>query len=383
MIFTNVFQQLKSNSLPLYFRFWANCILVRGCCRGLIYDIQKERMFPLSKLFCNTFGSYRKSSINEIYADTSNPNRIGYLKIIDFLINNDFGILVDDPATLPSLARDFESPFSITNSIVSTDSNSPDLLYLSIKRLVDLRIQALRIDDIGTMRLAVLEKIEELTKRSTIEQIYIRTQFTSYSEQPNCQLSSRFRKIIYYNSPQDVVTERKNNSRIDVKYYSKSISYKDCGYIKKNFFTNNLPFFTESQRHNTCLNRKICIDTEGNIKNCPAMAKSYGNIRDTSLKEAIEKSGFKDLWYICKDQIDVCKDCEFRYMCTDCRCFIKDPDNIYSQPAKCPYNPYICLWEGQEGYVPVEECGAYSRETGFVPDKKRIAELNKQIWGEE
>ena len=113
------------------------------------------------------------------------------------------------------------------------------------------------------------------------------------------------------------------------------------------------------------------------------MTKNYGNIKDTTLEEAINKPGFKDLWFINKDKIDVCKDCEFRYMCTDCRAFIKDPENIYSQPAKCTYNPYICLWEGQEGYVPVEECGTYSRETGFVPDKKKIAKLNKEIWGEE
>jgi len=46
----------------------------------------------------------------------------------------------------------------------------------------------------------------------------------------------------------------------------------------------NLPFFTEAQCHNTCLNRKVCLDAEGNIKNCPAMAKSYGNIKDTSLE---------------------------------------------------------------------------------------------------
>ncbi len=156
-----------------------------------------------------------------------------------------------------------------------------------------------------------------------------------------------------------------------------------CGCVDKSFFTINLPFFTESQCHNTCLNRKICIDAEGNIKNCPAMAKSYGNIKDTTLEEAINKPGFKDLWYICKDQIDVCKDCEFRHLCTDCRAFIKDPENIYSQPAKCTYNPYICKWQGEEGYVPVEECGTYSRETGFVPDKKKIAKLNKLIWGEE
>jgi hypothetical protein len=113
------------------------------------------------------------------------------------------------------------------------------------------------------------------------------------------------------------------------------------------------------------------------------MERSFGNIKDTTLQEAIEKPGFKELWFIHKDQIDVCKDCEFRHMCTDCRCFIKDPGNIYSQPAKCTYNPYICKWEGQDGYIPVEECGNYARETGFVPDHEKIKELNKQIWGDD
>jgi len=113
------------------------------------------------------------------------------------------------------------------------------------------------------------------------------------------------------------------------------------------------------------------------------MERSFGNIKDTTLKKAIEKPGFKDLWYIHKDQIDVCKDCEFRHMCTDCRCFIKDPDNIYSQPAKCTYNPYVCKWEGEEEYVPVEECGTYSLNNGFVPDPEKIKALNKQIWGED
>ncbi len=94
------------------------------------------------------------------------------------------------------------------------------------------------------------------------------------------------------------------------------------------------------------------------------MNKSFGNIRNTTLAEAIEKPGFKELWFINKDKIDVCKVCEFRHMCTDCRAFIKDPENIYSQPSKCPYNPYIAKWQGEEGYVSVKECGAYTREKG-------------------
>ena len=41
-----------------------------------------------------------------------------------------------------------------------------------------------------------------------------------------------------------------------------------------------------------------------------------------------------------KDKIDQCKDCEFRYACMDCRCFLKEADNPLSKRAKCKYNPY-------------------------------------------
>jgi hypothetical protein len=56
-------------------------------------------------------------------------------------------------------------------------------------------------------------------------------------------------------------------------------------------------------------------------------------------KEALEKPGFK------KDQIEVCKDCEFRYICTGCRAYLEDPEDIHSKPLKCGYNPYTCEWE--------------------------------------
>lgn len=383
MIFTNIFQQLKNNNISLYFRLWANCLLVKGYRRSLVYDLQRERIIYLSNLFFETYHGYKNTDIKSIYADSNNPNRMGFLKIVDNLIDNDFGILVDNPQTLPSLITDYDTPFSITNAIINTDSSNPELLYNSVKSLSNLRIQALRFDDYSKMDNDVLKRIDDLMRQSSCEQIYIRTNFSAYFDKIEHQLSFRFRQITYYNAPVDIEYERKDNSDIKIKYSSKSIDYYDCGNVENKYFICNLPFFTEAQHHNTCLNRKICIDENGDIKNCPAMKKSYGNIRDTTLGEAINKPGFKDLWYVCKDQIDVCKDCEFRYMCTDCRCFIKDPGNIYSQPAKCTYNPYICLWEGQDGYVPVEECGTYSRETGFVPDKMKIAELNRRIWGED
>jgi len=56
------------------------------------------------------------------------------------------------------------------------------------------------------------------------------------------------------------------------------------------------------------------------------MAESFGNIQDTTLEEALNKEGFKKYWDITKDQIEVCKDCEFRYICTDCRAYVEKPE---------------------------------------------------------
>ena len=75
------------------------------------------------------------------------------------------------------------------------------------------------------------------------------------------------------------------------------------------------------------------------------MTQNYGNIRDTTLKQAMSHPDFKKYWNIKKDDITKCKDCEFRYICTDCRVYIDDSEDIYSAPLKCGYDPYTGVWE--------------------------------------
>lgn len=155
-----------------------------------------------------------------------------------------------------------------------------------------------------------------------------------------------------------------------------------CGSLTHTDFIKNIDHFTESLRYNTCLNRKVCIDEKGYIKNCPNSELFFGNVKNSTLEEIICQDDFKKWWNIKKDNIDVCKDCEFRHLCTDCRMFIRDPENIFSHPSKCKYNPYICSWEWEEKFVPIDECGTYSKETGFIVNKKKVNLLNKEIWGE-
>ncbi len=73
------------------------------------------------------------------------------------------------------------------------------------------------------------------------------------------------------------------------------------------------------------------------------MLENYGSINKISIEEIIKTENFKKFDKITKDQIKVCKDCEFRYICTDCRVFVEG--NIHSKPLKCNYNPYKTKWE--------------------------------------
>lgn len=146
-----------------------------------------------------------------------------------------------------------------------------------------------------------------------------------------------------YGAKRDAVIQ---NKFLDIFYHSmKEISVHSCGVISPNLFSITNNTFFESKAFNSCLNQKISIDVTGNIKNCPSMSEHYGNIKETSLISVVEKAQFKKYWNLNKDKISICKDCEFRYICTDCRAYIENPDDIYSKPLKCGYSPYTNKWE--------------------------------------
>ncbi len=359
------------------------CHIVEGYSRNIIQDTFRGKYHIMPREFCNWICLINRKKLSDVCGRFGERSTILYRDYLDFSIKNE--IITTSSLAIPfqEINLAFDIPQSISNAIILENKQ----LVESIYEVINLGCENIQILLSEVWNWTKIDFLLQLFYDSLVQHIelIVHHQDIFLNEDKWKSMFDKHKRLQHV-----FVFDSKRDDRIyadcfrynSIVFVVDTFSFADCGFTHPLHFTNNLPFFTESQHHNTCLNRKICIDANGNIKNCPAMAKSFGNIKDTTLEEAINKPGFKDLWYICKDQIDVCKDCEFRYMCTDCRCFIKDPDNIYSQPAKCPYNPYICLWEGQEGYVPVEECGTYSRETGFVPDKERIKELNKQIWGE-
>lgn len=215
--------------------------------------------------------------------------------------------------------------------------------------LEDLGCKDIEVRIFSIKPLSFLEDILKLTSNTRFKSIRLIIKYNesiSDDDYERLLLSNlRISQIVVNSSPFQKVLITKIKIRSEVLFTTEIIeSSSHCGIIHVGFFSINSSAFRESMHYNSCLNQKISIDINGDIKNCPSMEATYGNIIDTSLHSALLQSRFKDLWNISKDQVEVCRDCEFRHMCSDCRAYIIDTNDLYSKPSKCSYNPYTASW---------------------------------------
>ena len=96
---------------------------------------------------------------------------------------------------------------------------------------------------------------------------------------------------------------------------------------------------------NNCWFGKLSIAANGDVIPCIfARDLSCGNIRNDNWDDI--KQSLLEKWKITKDQVDVCKDCEYRYACDDCRPLaIGETGNILSKYPRCLYDPYTGEWK--------------------------------------
>jgi len=74
------------------------------------------------------------------------------------------------------------------------------------------------------------------------------------------------------------------------------------------------------------------------------MKGSFGDHRAVSLADVVSREDFRRVWRARNDEIQVCRDCPYRYACTGCRALLEDPDAADSKPLKCGYDPYTDAW---------------------------------------
>ncbi|MEL7247877.1 MAG: grasp-with-spasm system SPASM domain peptide maturase [Bacteroidota bacterium] len=338
------------DSLPAdgsyYFLRYECCIPVKGYTRSLICDTQRGDLHLIPIVLFELLEQTNTHTINEIksqYDDQYGPIIQEYF---DFLISKELGCYCDEEELqlFPPMSMEWKSPCTITNAIVDYAEGASEYDIAAVAtQLSDLKCQAVelrffKLHDFSHLRTAV-----QCFDGTEIAALQIVCPYNRNWEEQYQELLHDFPRIqhIYIHSANtDKTVDRQ------LIFSKKPVqSEAHCGLVDPIFFNPSLDLITESLHYNSCLNRKVAVDKNGEIKNCPSMTKSYGNVRQRQLKSAIQTAAFQQVWAITKDKIDKCRDCEFRYVCTDCRAFLEEPDNEYSKPLKCGYDPYAGVWQ--------------------------------------
>ncbi len=104
----------------------------------------------------------------------------------------------------------------------------------------------------------------------------------------------------------------------------------------ESLFAISYAMYYESKNFNAGLNRKVCIDTDGSIKNYLSHTKIFGNCENTKLNVVIEQADFQKLYTVTNDKIEKCKSCVYRYMCIS-NSSIRQEGELYYKDDYCDY----------------------------------------------
>lgn len=323
--------------------------VTRGAGRGLISDSSQKSCFTVPLSMIDFLDAVELKSENEVFNVFLDEQPEVIRAYLDFLIEKEIVFFCDnlqEAERFPAMDMTWKYPAEIANGVVEVSSVINIETFLRSK--AGLHIPYIQYNLTCDVKdISVLAHLVDKVLLDDVKgvQLYFDNK-NAISEQELivlCNEKSRIETIVAFNSHFE-----KNLSSLSSRIIFVKQPFPDnsqCGLVDQSYFNLQLPHYTESLVHNTCLNRKISIDVDGNIKNCPSMKESFGNIKDTKLEEVINKPGFQKYWNITKDEITKCKDCEFRHVCTDCRAYLQNPDDVYSAPLKCGYDPYNCQWE--------------------------------------
>ncbi|MFK7947931.1 MAG: grasp-with-spasm system SPASM domain peptide maturase [Saprospiraceae bacterium] len=333
------------------FRLVSDSFVVQGASRALIADTGRKEYHLIPKILGHILQTEKGNTIDEViekYATNDDEKEI-LIDYFSFLQEHELLLFSNQLALYSDIGLDWDFPGLIANSII--DFGLENIAYLPkiVSSLEDLGCRYVQLRFFENINITTLEQVITYFDNSIIEYVDVTIPYDgntpNYYEKLVIE-NSRINSLVIFEYPNHQTYSKQNiQGRGGIFTYPNKITASSCGIVSPHFFGANIHLLTESQHHNTCLNRKVSIDQNGEIKNCPSMAESYGNIKDTTLQVALNHPDFKKYWNIKKDQIAVCQDCEFRHICTDCRAYLETPEDIYSKPLKCGYNPYTCEWQ--------------------------------------
>lgn len=324
------------------FNLYACCVPVKGVMRSVIYDLERNRFDLIPNILYHLLKEKDKTRKEEILNKVPEEVQNEYFEFLsgkDYLLSERCA----EDIRLKPLDLSWYYPAKINNAVLFLNDISD---YLS-KDLLD------QFEDNGCCHYQIIIKSQmasenimpllslfkaRLTKKIELFLPYNKeferlADVNFFLKYPYCQT------LVMYNSPY-------NKTDKGLFYYLifvKGELYDSPG--NYSLFFPTVKHFAEAQSYNTYFNRKVIIDEKGFYVMGLHESPRYGNVKYLGLAELVTSEDYTQHWDVNKDKVEVCKDCEFRYMCIDSRLPVKNvATGLFYFKSECSYSPYTCKW---------------------------------------
>jgi SPASM domain peptide maturase of grasp-with-spasm system len=337
-----------------YLTLYPTCVIVKGAIRSTITDLEKNDFHYIPNDFSDVVAHLQCEDYSKFLQTLSLKDQLIIEEYIEFIIAKDLGFFTEKPELYPQINLQFYPHSKIVNAILDRNHSSTYNIFSAITELDTYNCQHLQLRFYSESSIDELDLILKHIQESDILSVEIFYKYNSDKLPRLKKLINKWTKIkllLVHSAPySNIFTLNKGKyytSNMGTFIYTDEIigSEQNCGIISFSYFTINLSTFSESFHHNTCLKNKLSIDVNGKIKNCPTLEEDYGVFKTGSLGDVLKNTEYLSYGEIKKDDITVCKDCEHRHFCTDCRAFVA---NKLEKPMKCSYNPYTAKWDGTD-----------------------------------
>lgn len=105
--------------------------------------------------------------------------------------------------------------------------------------------------------------------------------------------------------------------------------------------------FLYAKHFNSCWGNMLFLRYDGKVTPCPhAREFVFGSVEIDGIESIIENALSK-AWTLTMDKVETCSECEFRFLCTDCRplAYEGNDTGLYMKNKRCLYDPYTGKWK--------------------------------------
>ncbi|MDN3692146.1 hypothetical protein QWZ06_07665 [Chryseobacterium tructae] len=293
-----------------FFKLFANCIPVKGEEEILLFDLHKISYLEIDEYIYDLItNTCEIKNISEIKNDSE--LREDSTDILDFLVENDFGFYVNDVNQYPKINTSYVTPDIINNSIIEVENFENYDIESVLTLLNDLFCGKVEIWVKDKMELEKLVSIVKKFENSFMRTIQIVLNHHLLSDADIAFIDQGWKDL----NKTELIIYNHTISKSERNFYFSQDDLSLSNYISQsqNPIYMNLHFYLESLEHNVFLNKKVCIDKKGMIKNFISFEKSFGNVNTDRLSDIVESADFQKLWFVNNDYINQIKHSALRY----------------------------------------------------------------------